>query len=90
VQITAASVDGRLGRRCNAAARRLLELRLAHVLAGDAHPPDLREAGFATASRALGDDQLVRYLTQEAPTAIVSGDDVPPPPAFERRRFGRF
>jgi protein-tyrosine phosphatase len=90
LQITAASVDGRLGRRCKAAARRLLELRLAHVLASDAHPPDLRVAGFATASRALGDEQLVRYLTAEVPTAIVNGKDVPAPPALERGRFRIF
>jgi protein-tyrosine phosphatase len=90
LQITAASVDGRLGRGCEAAARRLLELRLAHVLASDAHPPDLRKAGFATATRALGDEQLVRYLTAEVPAAIVSGRDVPAPPAFERKRFRIF
>jgi protein-tyrosine phosphatase len=88
LQITTASVDGRLGRRCKAAAGRLLELRLAHVLASDAHPPNVREAGYATAIRALADEQLVRYLTAESPTAIVCGEDVPPPPPFRRRRFG--
>ena len=87
VQITAASVDGRLGRAARAAAERLLELRLVHVLASDAHRPADRETGLATAARALGDAQLADYLTAGAPAAIVAGEDVPTPPPFRRRRL---
>ena len=39
VQLTAASLDGRIGRSSQAAANKLLELGLAHVLASDAHTP---------------------------------------------------
>jgi protein-tyrosine phosphatase len=86
VQVTAASLDGRLGRSSAAAAQRLLELRLVHVLASDAHTPEIREAGLAPAVESLGDEALGRYLTVEAPAAIVAGEPVPEPPALKRRR----
>ena len=86
VQLTAASVDGRIGRSSQAAAQKLLELGLAHVLASDAHTPDIREAGLAAAAEALEDDGLARFLTVEAPSAIVAGEPVPDPPRKSRRR----
>jgi protein-tyrosine phosphatase len=91
VQITAASLDGRLSSSTREAAHRLLELRLAHVLASDAHTPDVREAGLSRAVEALEDERLTRYLTVEAPAAIVAGEPVPePPPVTKRRRGKRF
>jgi protein-tyrosine phosphatase len=86
VQVTAASVDGRLGRSSRAAAGRLLELGLVHLLASDAHPPDIRSVGFAGAIEALGDRGLVRYLTEDAPAAIAAGETPRRPPALTRRR----
>ena len=86
VQLTAASLDGRIGRSSQAAANKLLELGLAHVLASDAHTPDIREAGLAAAAEALQDDDLARFLTVEAPSAIVAGEPVPEPPRKARRR----
>jgi protein-tyrosine phosphatase len=86
VQVTAASVDGRIGRSSQKAADRLFELGLAHVLASDAHTPEIREAGLAAAAEALGDDGLAAYLTTEAPAAIVAGEAVPAPPRKTRRR----
>jgi protein-tyrosine phosphatase len=80
VQLTAASVEGRLGEGPRAAAARLLERRLAHVIATDAHGPHIREGGLASSVRAVGNEQLSRYLTTEAPEAIAAGRDVPPPP----------
>jgi protein-tyrosine phosphatase len=85
VQITAASLDGRIGRRSRQAAQELIEAGLAHVLASDAHLPEIREVGLATAAQAL-DDELAAYLTQAAPSAIVAGEAVPPPPVGRRRR----
>jgi protein-tyrosine phosphatase len=85
VQITAASLDGRIGRRSRQAAQELIEAGLAHILASDAHLPEIREVGLAAAAEAL-DDELARYLTQAAPSAIVAGEAVPPPPARRRRR----
>lgn len=86
VQITAASVDGRLDRAAQAAAERLIALGLVHVLATDAHGPHIREAGLAAATEALGDEQLARYLTEEAPAAIEAGEPVPPVVRSRNRR----
>jgi protein-tyrosine phosphatase len=88
VQVTAASVDGRLGRRAKATASRLLELRLVHVIASDAHGPHIREGGLASATKSLGDSGLAHYLTEEAPAAILAGENVAAPPE-RRRRFWR-
>lgn len=74
VQITAGSVDGRLGesaRRCSFA---LLELGLVHVLASDAHSPDVRGVGFTSAIEALADDALARRLTDEGPLRMIVRD----------------
>jgi hypothetical protein len=35
---------------------------------------------LAAAAEAVGDDVLARYLTREAPAAIVAGEPVPPAP----------
>lgn len=80
VQVTAASVDGRLDRAAQSAAERLLELSLVHVLASDAHAPHVREAGMSAAARRIGDDSLARYLTVDVPGAIVVGEPVPDRP----------
>jgi protein-tyrosine phosphatase len=86
LQLTAASIDGRIGRSSQKAAERLLELGLAHVLASDAHTPEIREAGLADAAEAVRDDRLAAFLTTEAPGAIVAGELVPDPPSKARRR----
>jgi protein-tyrosine phosphatase len=85
VQITAASLDGRIGPSSQRAAAYLLERDLAHVIASDAHSPEIREAGLAAATRALKDGGLARYLTEDAPGAIVAGADLPERPAPRRR-----
>lgn len=89
VQVTAASLDGRFGRRANQACRRLLKLGLVHVLASDVHAPEVRHGSLAQAVAALRDDGLARYLTHDAPAAIVSGEAVPArsADAIRRRRF---
>jgi protein-tyrosine phosphatase len=88
VQLTAGSVEGRLGGEAKATADRLLELSLAHLLASDAHAPALREGRLGAAVDAIGDEELARYLTEEAPKAVLAGEPVPPPPQRRRRRFG--
>lgn len=77
VQITAASVDGRLGEAPRRCAERLLEARIAHVLATDAHGPEVRGGGLSAAIAAIGDESLSRFLTLEAPAAIVAGGNLP-------------
>lgn len=92
VQLTAAAVDGRFGRRALRCSRALLEQRLAHLIASDAHAPDLRAVGMTEAVRAVGDADLARWLTVDVPGAIVGGDPIPAAPEpgprglFRRRR----
>jgi protein-tyrosine phosphatase len=89
VQLTAASLDGRLGPGSQKTGLRLLELGLAHLLASDAHAPTLRQIGMSAAARTVGDDELARWLTEDVPAAIVAGGEMPPRPARQARRFRR-
>jgi protein-tyrosine phosphatase len=77
VQLTAASLDGRLGRSSQRTARALLKDGAAHLIASDAHGAAVREAGLADAVAAVDDAPLARYLTEEVPAAIVAGDTLP-------------
>ncbi len=88
-QVTAASLDGRLGGASRGAAFRLLELGLAHLVASDAHAPDLRAVGMTGAARAVRDVDLARWLTVDVPAAIVADEPLPARPAGRRRRLGR-
>jgi protein-tyrosine phosphatase len=89
VQITAASLDGRIGRSSKAAAIGLIERGLAHLLASDAHTPDVREAGLKAAAEAVGDAALARWMTLEMPMAIVTDAPLPRRPASRKRGFLR-
>jgi protein-tyrosine phosphatase len=88
IQLTAASVDRRLGRRAATAARRLLDLGLAHVIASDAHMPGVRAVGMAAAAEAVGDPAVARWMTHDVPAAIVAGEGIPSRPSTPRRRRG--
>jgi protein-tyrosine phosphatase len=81
VQLTAASVDGRLGKRAREASFALLDLGLAHLLASDAHAPSVREIGLSAAARSIGDGEVARWLTEDVPAAIVACSPLPERPA---------
>ncbi len=85
VQLTAASVDGRLGKRPSRCSSQLLELGLAHLLASDAHSPGVREAGLSAAFEAVGDDALAHWLLNDVPAALIAGVDLPDRPVARRR-----
>lgn len=89
VQITAASLEGRIGRPSRSAAQAMIENGLAHLLASDAHTPDVREAGLLAAAEAVGDSKLARWLTLEMPMAIVTDAPLPRRPAARKRGFLR-
>jgi protein-tyrosine phosphatase len=89
VQVTSASLDGRLGRAARKTAFRLIELGLAHLVASDAHAPDVRAMGMKAAAHAVGNADLARWLTAEVPAAIVAGDQIPDRPRSRRPRFVR-
>lgn len=86
VQLTAASVDGRLGRRAAAAARGLLDKGLAHLIASDAHAPAVRAIGMTAAAEAIGDAALARWLTRDVPGALLSSAALPPRPSVRAHR----
>ena len=87
VKLTAASLDGRLGRHPRSTSLALLELRLAHLVASDAHAPSVRAVGMTSAREAVGDVALARWLTEDVPAAIVEGAELPGRPE-RKRRFG--
>ena len=84
-QLTAAAVDGRLGRVAAACSRRLIELGLAHMIASDAHAPGVRASGMSSAAAAVGGD-LAGWLTSAVPAALLAGEELPPRPPTSRRR----
>jgi protein-tyrosine phosphatase len=87
VQLTAGSLDGRLGRQSAACARTLLDEELAHLIASDAHAPAIRAVGMTSAAETVGDAELAHWLTHDVPAALVAGS---PPPARPRaQRAGR-
>jgi protein-tyrosine phosphatase len=86
VQLTAASVDGRLGRRARDSARALLQRGTVHLLASDAHAANVREGRLGAAARALGDERLARWLTEDVPRALVEGSALPERASSSRRR----
>jgi protein-tyrosine phosphatase len=85
IQVTAASLDGRLGSRPRACARRLVDAGLVHMVGSDAHAGGIREVGLSGARKALGDPSLARWLMEEVPAAIVSGEELPVRPVTLRR-----
>jgi protein-tyrosine phosphatase len=90
VQVTSASLDGRLGRAACKTAFRLIELGLAHLIASDAHAPDVRAIGMKAAADAVGNADLALWLTAEVPAAIAAGNEIPDRPRARRPRLGRY
>ena len=86
VQLTAAAVDGRLGRAAASCTRLLLDQELAHMISSDAHSPGLREAGLSAAAAEVGGD-LGNWLTSAVPAALLAGAPLPPRPDAKRRPF---
>ena len=89
VQLTAASVDGRLGRHARETSFAMLDLGLAHLLASDAHAPSIRAIGLSAAVEAIGDAELARWLTVDVPAALIASAPLPERPARSRGRSRR-
>jgi protein-tyrosine phosphatase len=85
IQVTAASVDGRIGRRAQECGLRLVQRGLVHMLASDAHHASVRAVGMAEAAQAVGGGPLAEWLTREVPAAIVGDTQVPPRPEGRAR-----
>jgi protein-tyrosine phosphatase len=78
IQVTAASLDGRLGAASRQTAFHLVETGLAHIVASDAHTPDVRAAGMQSAVDVLGATPLAVWLTSIVPRTLVEGRTVLP------------
>jgi protein-tyrosine phosphatase len=88
VQVTAASLDGRIGRASQQAGFELIGLGLVHLIGSDAHHPAIREAGMAAAAAILDDRTLSRWLTVDVPGAIIGNAKLPPHPRKQPGREG--
>jgi protein-tyrosine phosphatase len=86
VQVTAASVDGRIGGRARECGLRLIERGLAHLVASDAHHASVREVGMTAAAEAVGNHELASWLTRDVPAAIIGDTQIPPRPEGVRPR----
>ncbi len=90
-QITGGSVLGKFGERSHRAAMTMLERRLVHLLASDAHDvsyrrPELSEAAEAVA-RGFG-EACRQALVSDHPLAVVEGRPVEAPDPVPPRRRG--
>lgn len=85
IQVTAASLDGRLGSRTRACARKLVDAGLVHMVGSDAHTAGLREVGLSAACKVIGDEALARWLTESVPAAIVRDEALPARPTSTGR-----
>jgi protein-tyrosine phosphatase len=85
VQVTAASVDGRIGRAAQRCGLVLIGRGLAHMLASDAHHASVRAVGMAAAAQAVGGGALADWLTWEVPAAIVEDAELPSRPEGIRK-----
>ena len=82
IQVTAASVDGSLGKRTASCARSLIDLELAHCIASDAHGPasGRREVGcmsgcWGRRAGAVVDGGGSRGIARQSADADSTGED---------------
>lgn len=90
VQITAASLTGKLGSAPQKTAEVLLERGLVNLLASDAHSVSWRPPGLAQAAAVaerLAGAGAAEVLTRLAPQAVLAGEEPPPLPLPARRRL---
>jgi protein-tyrosine phosphatase len=80
VQLTAASVDGRLGAAPRVTSLALLRRGLVHCIASDAHAASIRAAGLSAAREMIQDARLWNLLVVECPRAILSDEPLPSRP----------
>ncbi len=80
VQITAMSITGDLGRETCLCAQKMLEYRLAHIIASDAHSEMYRSPrlspGIKKAAKILGSTEQAEEMVTTRPAAILAGEKV--------------
>ncbi|HTR72266.1 MAG TPA: CpsB/CapC family capsule biosynthesis tyrosine phosphatase, partial [Solirubrobacteraceae bacterium] len=78
--ITAGSLTGRFGKQVQRFGRSLLEEGLVHNVASDAHDSSNRPPGIRAELQDSGFGDLVDWLAQEVPSAILAGEAIPKRP----------
>jgi protein-tyrosine phosphatase len=81
--ITAGSLVGRFGRPVRDFALQMLEDGLVHNVASDAHDVHKRPPGVLSEIAQVGFQALGDWLTEEVPSAILAGREIPRRPAVE-------
>ncbi len=80
VQITAMSITGDLGRETRLCAQKMLECRLAHIIASDAHSathrPPILSLGVKKAAKILGSTEQAEEMVTARPSAILAGEKI--------------
>ncbi len=86
--ITAGSLVGRFGGEVRRFSRRLMERKLVHNVASDAHDAVKRAPGMADELAEAGYAVLTEWLTEAVPAAILAGEEIPmrPDAPLERER----
>lgn len=92
--VTAGALVGRFGRTARRLGQELLADGLVHNVASDAHdfvgrPPGLRADLERAAADLDGLAELVPWLTEGVPTALLAADEPPPPPVSVSARAPR-
>jgi protein-tyrosine phosphatase len=80
--ITAGSLVGRFGGEARSFALGLVRDGLVHNVASDAHDHLMRPPGIVNELRQAHLQALIGWFTEQVPGAILSGDEIPPPPAM--------
>ena len=81
--ITAGSLVGRFGGEVQRFALKMAREKLIHNVTSDTHDTVRRPPGMAVELRKAGLGPLEEWLTEEVPTAILDGGEIPPRPAVE-------
>lgn len=88
-QITGGSLLGRFGERSQRACLTMIERRLAHIVASDAHDPRHRPPVLAEAGRELTErfgPERAKTMLVDYPLAIVRSEEIEPPEPVEAPR----
>jgi protein-tyrosine phosphatase len=93
-QLTAGSLSGVFGDTVRRASRSFLEQGLIHAVASDAHAargmrsPALRALVSGALAEWHQDEALAAWLCADAPRALLTDAELPPPPPWRSRRRG--
>ena len=80
VQITASSITGQWGEQAKASAVHLLQQKLVHAVASDAHDPKHRPPRLSPARAAVAQivgEEVAKSLVEDNPRAVVEGRPMP-------------